>query len=195
MQVSAYSALEGACGVLEVGIRSFAAAELLDQSLQELRQNFKGLLGDYHYKMLYDYLVATKFLPPRWVCKYPVCSEGGTARGLCEMFSISGEGSGPKAYAEMLQEFTYQVKKESTTWWCTDHLGSAGAALYWQHRKNTVSTSWHHCNRLEQTSTPQWDRELAQLQEHGFQIFGYHGGIPQANDSAKPARSRPPSPR
>ena len=138
--------------------------------------------------------MATKFLPPRWVFKYPVCSEGGTARGLCEMFSISGEKSGPKAFAEMLEELTYHVKKESRTWWHTDHLGSVGAALCWQHRKNTASTSRDHRNRLEQTSTPQWDRELSQLQEHGFQIFGYHGGMTQAGDSAEPARSRRPSP-
>ena len=173
-QVSVHSAFERACALLEAGITSFAEAELLDQNLQKLRQNIKGLLGDYHFKMLYDYLVASKFLPPRWVCKYPVCAEGGTARGLREMYSITGEGSGPKAYAEMLQEFTFQVKEESTTWWWTDHLGSVGAALCWQHRKETVSTSKHHSNRLEQTSSAQWDRELAQLQEHGFVIFGYH---------------------
>ena len=94
------------------------------------------------------------------------------------MYSITGEGSGPKAYAEMLQEFTFQVQEQSTTWWWTDHLGSVGAALCWLHRKETASTSKHHSNRLEQTSSAQWDRELAQLQEHGFFIFGYHKGMP-----------------
>ena len=102
------------------------------------------------------------------------------------MFSITGEGAGPKAYADMLQEFTFQVKEESTTWWWTDHLGSVGAALCWQYRQETVSTSKQHSNRLEQTSSAQWDRELAQLQEHGFAIFGYHEALLQASDFAKP---------
>ena len=177
-QVSIHSAFAQACALLEAGITSFALAELLELNLQKMRRDIKGLLGDYHFKMLYDYLVASKFLPPRWVCKYPVCSDGGTARGLRDMYSITGEGSGPKSYAEMLNEFTFQVREQSTTWWWTDHLGSVGAALCWLHRKETASTSKHHSNRLEQTSSAQWDRELAQLQEHGFFIFGYHKGIP-----------------
>jgi len=183
-QVSAHPAFERACGVLDAGITNFRGAELLEQNLQELRRHVKGLWGDYHYKMLYDFLVATRFLPPRWVFKYPVSSEGGTAQGLCKMFATSGKGLGPKAYAEMLQELNYQVKKESKTWWSSDHLGIVGAALCWQHRKNSVSTSKGHCNRFEQTSAPQWDRELAELHKHGFQISGYHKDIPQASASS-----------
>ena len=101
------------------------------------------------------------------------------------MFSLTGVGAGPKAYAEMLQEFTFQVKEESTTWWWTDHLGSVGAALCWQHRQKTNSTSKKHSNRLKQASSAQWDRELAQLQQHGFVIWGSNEALLQANDSAK----------
>ena len=36
---------------------------MLEESLQELRGAIKGLLGQYHLKLLYDYLVATKLLP------------------------------------------------------------------------------------------------------------------------------------
>ena len=98
-QVSIHPAFEQACALLEAGITSFAFAELLDLNLQKLRRDIKGLLGDYHFKMLHDYIVASKFLPPRWVCKYPVCAEGGTARGLREMFSLTGVGARPKSYA------------------------------------------------------------------------------------------------
>ena len=66
------------------------------------------------------------------------------------------------------------MKDESTTWWWTDHLGTVGAALCWHQRLKTNSTSKKHSNRLEQTSSAQWDRELAQLQQHGFTILGYH---------------------
>ena len=99
MQVSAHPAFERACGLLDAGITNFEGAGLVDDDLQELRGDSKGLLGDYHYKLLYDYLVATKLLPPRWVWTYPVSSEGGTALGLCKMFATSGEGLGPKANA------------------------------------------------------------------------------------------------
>ena len=101
------------------------------------------------------------------------------------MFSRTGMGTGPKAYAEMLQEFTFQVKEESTTWWWTDHLGSVGAAVCWQHRQKTNSTSKKHSNRLEQTSSAQWERELAQLQQHGFTILGYHEARLPAQDCTK----------
>ena len=77
----------------------------------------------------------------------------------------------------MFEELIYHITKESRTWWQTDHLGSVGAALCWQHRKNTASTCRNHGNRLEQTSTAQCDRELSQLEKHGFQMIGYHSPI------------------
>ena len=103
MQVLIHSAFERACGLLEAGIKSFKEAEQLERSLQDLRQASKVLLGNYRYKVLYDFLVAIGFLLPRWVYKYPVSSDGGTAQGLCQMYSISGENAGPKAYEQMLQ--------------------------------------------------------------------------------------------
>ena len=92
------------------------------------------MLGPYHFKMLYDFLVATKLLPPRWVYTYPVCPAGGAAQGLRNMFEVSKEITGPKSYAVMLQELTYHIMQQSQTWWTTDHLGTVGAALCWQHR-------------------------------------------------------------
>ena len=91
------SAIARACGFAEDGINSFEAAAKLEESLQDIRQTFKGLLGPYHYKMLYDFLVATKLLPPRWVYTYPVCPGGGTAQGLRKMFEVPGRQAGPKA--------------------------------------------------------------------------------------------------
>ena len=180
-----HTAFEQACALLSAGITSFAQAELLHVHLEKLRGDIKGLLGDYHFKMLHDYLVASKFLHPRWVCKYPVCAVGGTARGLREMFCLTGMGMGPKAYEEMLKEFTFQVKDESTTWWWTDHVGTVDAAPCWHQRLKTNSTSQKHSNRLEQTSSAQWDRELAQLQQHGFTILGYHEARLPAQDCTK----------
>ena len=95
-QLPNHTAFHRACGLLEAGINSFQAAEKLEESLQDIRQTFKGLLGPYHYKMLYDFLVATKFLPPRWVYTYPVCAGGGTAQGLRKMFEVSDKQTGPK---------------------------------------------------------------------------------------------------
>ena len=40
--------------------------------------------------------------------------------------------------------------------------------------ENSASICGSHANRLEQTSTAQWDSQLRQLQMHGFQVFGYH---------------------
>ena len=85
----------------------------------------------------------------------------------------------------MLKEFTFQAKDESTTWWWTDHLGTVGAALCWHQRLKTDSTSQMNSNRLEQTSSAQWDRELAQLQQHGFTILGYHEARLPAKDCTK----------
>ena len=81
-QLLHHSAFNRACGLLEAGISSFQAAEELEESLQDIRQTFEGLLGPYHYKMLCDFLVAIKLLPPRWAFTYPVCPGGGTAQGL-----------------------------------------------------------------------------------------------------------------
>ena len=180
-----HTAFEQACALLSAGITDFAQAELLHEHLEKLRGDIKGLLGDYHFNMIHDYLVASKLLHPRWVCQYPVCAVGGTARGLREMFCLTGMGMGPKAYEEMLKEFTFHVKDESTTWWWTDHLGTVGAALCWHQRLQTNSTSQMHSNRLEQTSSAQWDRELAQLQQHGFTNLGYHEARLPAKDCTK----------
>ena len=61
----------------------------------------------------------------------------------------------------------------SESWWNTDHLGAVGAALCWEERKGKASSSSQHATRFEQTSAPHWERELGQLAEHGFTIFGY----------------------
>ena len=66
-QTHDHTAFRRVCGLLEAGIHSFEAAEKMEESLQEIRQSFKGLLGPYPYKMLYDFFVATKLLSPRWV--------------------------------------------------------------------------------------------------------------------------------
>ena len=95
------------------------------------------------------------------------------------------------ACAVMLQELTYHIQLKSQTWLHSDHMGSVGAALCWQHRENAASTCPSHANRLEQTSTAQWDRELSKLRKHGFQIFGYHKESRRAIDSADRAKSAP----
>ena len=106
------------------------------------------------------------------------------------MFEVPGRKTGPKAYETMLQELTYHVRREARTWWSTDHLGTVGAALCWRHRKNNESTRGTHDNRLQQTSKAQWDKDLAQLEKHGFGILGYaitrrrcHGGPSMALQS------------
>ena len=91
----------------------------------------------------------------------------------------------------MFQELTYHIQLKSKTWWHSDHMGSVGAALCWQHRKNTASTCRSHGNRLEQTSTAQWDRELSQLEKHGVRFLGYHKKVTRASDSADLAKSSP----
>ena len=58
-----HGSFQRASDILEAGIHSFEAAEMLEERLQELRCAIKGLLGQYHLKLLYDYLVATKLLP------------------------------------------------------------------------------------------------------------------------------------
>jgi len=190
MQVLEHAAFQKACALLEAGIKSFEAAEKLERSLQDLRQAFKGLLGPYRYKVLYDYLVATDFLPPRWVYTYPVCSDGGTAQGLRELYAISGRRAGSRTYERMLQEFAFQVQQESSTWNRTDHLGTVGAALCWRHRRNTASTSHEHRDRCEQTSTALCERELVQLNEHGFRIFGFQTAASISGACAAPLGSR-----
>ena len=70
-------------------------------------------------------------------------------------------------------------------------MGSVGAALCWQHRRNGESTSASHANRLEQTSTAQWDKELTQLEKHGFHISGYHKKATRRKDSAGQAKQSP----
>ena len=85
----------------------------------------------------------------------------------------------------MLQELTYHIMQQSQTWWTTDHLGTVGAALCWQHRRNGESTSASHANRLVQTSTAQWDKDLRQLEKHGFLIFGYHKQDTRMKDSTE----------
>ena len=74
----------------------------MEECLQNIRGTIKGLLGPYHLKMLYDHLVAARLLPPRWVFTYPVSQGGGTARGLREIFEVTGRQTGAKAYAVML---------------------------------------------------------------------------------------------
>ena len=57
--------------------------------------------------------------------------------------------------------------------------------------ENYASTCSSHANRLEQTSTALWDKELSQLEKHGFQIFGYHKKVTRAIDSAELAKQPP----
>jgi len=173
-QIEDLGSYQGACKILEVRVNSFPEAEKLEECLQDIRDTIKVLLGPYHFKMLHDFLLATRLLPPRLVFTYPVSAGGGTARGLQQMFEITGKKTGPKAFAVMLAELTYHVQRQSTSWWASDHLGSVGAALCWQHRKQSASTGNGHANRMEQTSTARWEKELRDLEKHGIKIFGYH---------------------
>ena len=79
----------------------------------------------------------------------------------------------------------YPIEQESQTWWTTDHLGTVGAALCWQHRRNGESTSASHANRLVQTSTAQWDNDLRRLEKHGLPILGYHKQDTRMKDSTE----------
>ena len=81
--------------------------------------------------------------------------------------------TGPKALSVMLQEVTMRTARQSRTWWASDHQGSVGAALCWQHQKESASTADGHANRLDQTSTAQWGKQLRDLEQHGFNILGY----------------------
>ena len=173
-QIPDHCGFQRASDILERGIHSFAEAQQLDTSLRELRGAIKGLLGPYHFKMLHDFLVAARFLPPRWVFTYPVSPSGGTAKGLRRIFEVAGRQTGTQACAVMLQELTFHVQRKSTSWWASDHLGSVGAALCWQHRQASASTAVGHSNRLQQTSHIQWEKQLRDLQQHGYKILGFH---------------------
>ena len=90
---------------------------------------------------------------------------------------VSEASSGEDCFTSMLlhtQALIYKAKGDNV------FTEEGIRELCWLHRRNTASTSSEHRNRFEQTSTPQWDRELSQLQEHGFTIFGYHAGMPLA---------------
>ena len=147
--------------------QDFRFGEGVRCSIDQIPMDHTGLLGPYHYNSLYDYLVATSFLPPRCVCTYPACSGIGTARGLCELYGITGEKTGAQAYGRMLAELTWYVKKHSTTWGWSDHMVTVGGALCWLHRMDTSSSSSEHATRLEETSRAHRHREQ-QLAAHGF---------------------------
>ena len=55
---------------------------------------------------------------------------------------------------------------------------------------SSESTSGTHANRLQHTSKARWDKDLGQLEKHGFGILGYaitrrrcRGGPPMALQS------------
>merc|ERR1711904_711172 len=140
---------------LEGGIDSFAAADKLDDELQKIRGLVPGLLGEYHFKMLYDFLVGSGILPPRWSRRLPVCPTGGTAAGLRDIYGTTSKGK--MALQEMLRELTHRVMMASTSWRGSDHMGSVGAALCWRERLAKASSSSPHASRYEQTSAQSWE--------------------------------------
>ena len=164
-----------ACDIVTKGVDDFSTAKKLDTELQRVRKLVPGLLGDYHFKMLIDFMVACNFLPAGWVLTYPVCSKGGTATGLRELYNVKGKGVGVKTLEDMLQEVTHRVLIRSTSWWASDHHGTVGAALCWEERKGKPASCAKYESRFDETSTALWESELEQLAEHSFTIFGYHG--------------------
>jgi len=150
--------------IIQRGIATEEQAAALVAETQQMRQVVKGMLGDYHYKMLRDFLTATQWLPPKFEHKYPVCNKGGTAAGLRRMFA-EPKATG-KRLSDMLDILTNRLRMEARSWRHTDHAGVVGAHLCWQKRKATAASNPAHSTRYHET-TASWESDLADLHVAG----------------------------
>eukprot|EP00973_Karenia_brevis_P095036 12425371-Karenia_brevis.AAC.1 len=128
------------CNRLESGFAGEAEANVFRDSCQSLRHVCSGMLGDYHYKMFWDFLVATRWFPARLVRRYPVCQKGGTAIGLARVFALSKQ-VGAKKCSVLLDVLTGIVQARAKSWQPgVDHAGIVGAQLCWLKRLETPAS-------------------------------------------------------
>ena len=155
--------------VLRAGVDGPAAAAELRSQMEKLRKVVPGMLGRYHYKMLFDFIIATGWLPPQFVSRYPVCPTSGTAQELRLLYNAPKLKSAARL-SEMLDHLTLHIRSCSMSWHYTDHAGTVGAQLCWVKRLNTPSSSTTHTSRYAET-TASWERELGDLAGIGLAHF------------------------
>jgi hypothetical protein len=158
------------CALVESGIQTNEQADKLRKESQRMRKVVPGMLGEYHYKMWWDFLVATTWCPASLVREYPVCAKGGTAQGLRRLYAQPNENR-PRVLSRMLDDLTDAVKRHSCSWHSSDHCGSVGAQLCWLKRKATPSSGQQCADRYEQTTLATWERQLAALDGEGLAHF------------------------
>jgi hypothetical protein len=160
--VREHASFEAVASLLEKRVRDAAQGTMLRQELERLRRVVPGMLGDYHFKMLLDFLVASHLYPPSVMSRYPVAKSAGTALGLKKIFPKATLTT-PARLSAALDAVTIQIANDARTWdGRHDHPGIIGAALCWLHRQTT--------GRYERVLA-QWDVELDQLQQAGVQPF------------------------
>ena len=155
--------------LLEAGVCTVEQAEAVRVALTALRKLVPGLLGDYHFKMLWDLTLASGWFPPHLVCQYPVCKNGGTATGLKRMFRTARDPSAA-VMSRMLDTLTDIVRERARSWHISDHAGSVGAALCWRKRMDTAAANSSHESRYTET-TAAWEHQLQQLSEAGLRFW------------------------
>ena len=155
--------------LLQIGISTDEQAQTMGIAMATLRKLVPGMLGDYHYKMLWDLTVVANWFPPRLVRNYPVCKKGGTAIGLRNIFKASRDPS-PAVLSRMLDTLTDIAAERARSWDVSDHAGTVGAALCWMKRIDTAASSASHASRYAET-TATWESELKQLAEAGLRYW------------------------
>ena len=164
-RVLSSTAFQGMLQVVDGGVRDADQADKLRAQAMALRKVVSGLLGEYHFKMLMDLLVATGWYPARLVRHYPVCRNSGTAQGLQLLFNNSSRLS---MHLDLLTE---AVRTNSRSWTKSDHCGTVGAQLCWLKRQRTPASKTACANRFDQTSYCSWETQLQQLSEAGVNSF------------------------
>ena len=154
--------------LLQRGVSSPEEADEVRAAMGALRKVVSGMLGDYHYKMLWDLTVGANWFPAHLVHTYPVCKNGGTASGLRDIF-VTGGSPSPAKMSRMLDVLTSLARARAQSWVPgNDHPGSMGAALCWRKRMNTQTGSASCATRYDLT-TASWEKELKQLADVGLQ--------------------------
>ena len=159
-----------ACAIIDAGVSTTESAQELRSELRSMRRVVPGMLGDYHFKMVLDFITAARWLPPRFARDWPVCKQGGTAWGLKCIFPSAANAS-PRVLSSQLNMLTDRVALESKSWRAgSDHVGLVGAQLCWLKRLGGEARSGGHDNRFRET-TETWETELRDLREAGVTKF------------------------
>jgi hypothetical protein len=154
------------CSILRTGISSFDMYEEFVETFEKLRCVVPGGLGIYHYKNAYAVLIATNWIPPRYVTRIPVDpgKSGGTATGLREVYQSNT--SSRNALEEMLTELVHRLRCES---FAADHHGTVGMALCWRKRLRTPSQRRAVKSRCEEARVV-WKQQLSDLDVEGIKL-------------------------